>query len=310
MQIPHDDHYKSIFDHTMGALLHLAPDGSVSEANPAACRLFGFSEPELLRMCYDDLISGDHDTLHPMFEEGVRAGEVTAELQCRRSDGSSFPALVLSSSYFDHNRDLWSVLLVRDLSTIKEVERRWIEAHEEWRQIALYDPITGILNRRGFLEQCSRELSRAARNRYPVCLLMIDFDHFKKMNDTYGHQIGDKLLERLTEEIRDAVRPYDCLGRFGGDEFVICLPQVALESGIEIAERLRRRVEKQQFPILEHILGVTMSIGIACRVPKRDTTVESLLSEADRYMYRAKVTRNAVFHPSMEKSPQENGENM
>ena len=150
------------------------------------------------------------------------------------------------------------------------------------------------------MEQCSRELSRAMRNRYPVSLLMIDFDHFKKMIDTYGHQIGDKLLECLTEEIRDAVRPYDCLGRFGGDEFVICLPQVGLEAGIEIAERLLRRVEKQAFHVSEHTLCVTMSIGIACRVPDGDTTVEALLSEADRNMYRAKTTRNAVFHPSIE----------
>ncbi|MBA5608848.1 diguanylate cyclase, partial [Duganella sp. FT3S] len=174
-----------------------------------------------------------------------------------------------------------------------------IEAQHEREQaltdIAYTDPLTRLANRRAFLQQAGAAFAGARRHQRPLALLMIDLDHFKHVNDTYGHAAGDAVLVRTANCMRDSVRRADFPARLGGEEFVVLLPDTGLDDAFEAAERLRRMIE--QAPPAEfdgHVITVTASIGVALmQADSKD--IASLLHEADLALYRAKETgRNRV----------------
>ncbi|HTY04564.1 MAG TPA: sensor domain-containing diguanylate cyclase [Rhodocyclaceae bacterium] len=157
------------------------------------------------------------------------------------------------------------------------------------------DSLTGLLNRRHFLTLAEKELSRAERYGGPVAVLMMDIDHFKKINDTYGHQIGDEVLQRLAERCRLELRDIDAIGRMGGEEFAVLLPQTEADVALEVAERLRQVIAETAVPLDRGLpLHFTVSIGVAATrgaVPNIDT----LLSQADDALYEAKdAGRNRI----------------
>lgn len=160
------------------------------------------------------------------------------------------------------------------------------------------DPLTGLPNRRGFEMQFQLELERSKRYRRPLSLLAVDVDFFKQINDTYGHPAGDEVLRALGRCIREAVRPSDVLGRLGGEEFAMLLPESALSNATVLAERLRTEVERMQV-VKDHMtMFVTISIGVTELSP--DTLgIKEALEAADQMLYRAKLSgRNCVVsHP-------------
>ncbi len=161
--------------------------------------------------------------------------------------------------------------------------------------LVMVDPLTGVANRRHFLETLQAEVVRAKRYEHALSLLMIDVDRFKKINDRHGHLIGDRLLGILTETIQDSLRDSDTLGRLGGEEFGVILPETALDVAVIVAERIRAGVSARSLkePILER-LHTTVSVGAASMRPGL-TDYEDLLRRADDAMYRAKADgRNQV----------------
>ncbi|MBA3891671.1 MAG: diguanylate cyclase, partial [Gemmatimonadaceae bacterium] len=158
------------------------------------------------------------------------------------------------------------------------------------------DHLTGVLLRRAFLEQGNIMLERRRSNEAPPSLLVIDVDHFKLVNDTYGHLQGDDLLRMVVAVFRKTLRTGDVIGRYGGDEFVILLPRTATENAREVAERLRVAVETEKTPLRDNpgaSIGVTLSIGVATAAP--GDHLEALFAAADRALYDAKrAGRNAV----------------
>jgi len=186
------------------------------------------------------------------------------------------------------------VLLVCLLAyrTTKELKRVVILEHE-----TLTDPLLGISNRRCLDRRLHDEVLRSQRHQLFFSLLMVDIDHFKKVNDTWGHQIGDLVLQHLVETLGGTLRQTDLIARFGGEEFVIMLPHTPEPESYKLAERLRRNVEKT--PLIVTVEGrpqelrITISIGSACL--KDHDTVFDLLERADKAMYRAKQDgRNRV----------------
>lgn len=160
---------------------------------------------------------------------------------------------------------------------------------EQLEQQANHDYLTGLYNRRHFLEQGKHELIRAQRHNTPLSLLMLDIDHFKSINDTYGHKAGDIALQQLSNFLRHTLRTIDILGRLGGEEFGVLLPETTLHQAIEIAERLRTLVAASP---LEFDNGTppqhyTVSIGITT-LNDEASGLESMLSKADRALYQAK----------------------
>ena len=162
---------------------------------------------------------------------------------------------------------------------------------------ARHDGLTGVLGRNTFLEQCASWLHRLANERRPAAVLMIDLDNFKKVNDTYGHAAGDELLRGFTQLIQKQLRHSDVLGRMGGEEFAILMPNVSHTEALVQAERLCEATRNQTFTYAEYgELRITVSIGMVHQdAPPKNTLIEHLLREADHALYEAKGTgRNRV----------------
>src|SRR5262249_28059552 len=152
------------------------------------------------------------------------------------------------------------------------------------------DPLTGLNNRLRFNEAMSQEISRSRRYRTALSLVLYDVDHFKQINDTYGHLVGDKMLIELSLFVAARIRGADVLARWGGEEFAILLPESNIHRAHEVAEKLRDAISKARF---DETKSVTCSFGIA-QLEDGDTD-NSLLSRADNALYRAKVNgRNRV----------------
>lgn len=163
----------------------------------------------------------------------------------------------------------------------------------ELRHLATHDPLTLALNRREFGNLVERDWARAIRHRRPMTALMIDVDHFKRINDEYGHQAGDAVLVQVVKEMRGLLRQTDTLARYGGEEFAIMLIETNQVQALEVAERIRAKIAAAQFPAMGTGRIVTVSIGLAGYSAEADW--ESLLHLADRALYRAKQEgRNRV----------------
>ncbi|MCK4277690.1 MAG: GGDEF domain-containing protein, partial [Desulfurellaceae bacterium] len=155
---------------------------------------------------------------------------------------------------------------------------------------------TKILNRRELLNRLKEELSRASRKRTPFYLFMLDIDHFKKVNDRYGHDAGDKVLVEVVNRIKSQLRSYDVVGRYGGEEFLIGISKADKEIVKGIAERLRRCICEKPFNIDDKGLTVSISIGLTKVEPSADVDLEAAIKMADTALYKAKQQgRNRVI---------------
>lgn len=163
------------------------------------------------------------------------------------------------------------------------MERR----NRELEELTRLDTLTGLLNRGSFMTLLEEEFSKQLRTRRVACVMMCDVDHFKRINDSYGHPVGDAVLARLGKILGDAVRqPLDVPARFGGEEFVILLPETELEAARHVAERIRARLAEEEFESEGRRFQVTLSIGLA---EASDGDGEKALREADARLYRAKA---------------------
>ena len=161
---------------------------------------------------------------------------------------------------------------------------------------ATIDPLTNTFNRRHFLELSARKINRTQSSNGHASFLLFDLDHFKKINDEHGHLIGDQVLQGVAQVCTSHLRPDDVLGRFGGEEFVIFLPETTPEDARNIAERLRILVAETPIKTEIGLIHTTISIGVAIKEKATTMSIDQLLSNADRAMYRAKQTgRNRVI---------------
>ncbi|HDY84274.1 hypothetical protein LCGC14_0580360 [marine sediment metagenome] len=170
---------------------------------------------------------------------------------------------------------------------------------ESIKQLGLLDPLTAINNRRFFDQRVIEETSLAQRNNTPLSCLFIDLDHFKSINDQYGHQAGDNVLKQAAKIFTDIMRTSDILARYGGEEFVILLTNTPLQTAYDIAERIRKIIAAHDFKISSsQSLSITLSIGIAVLdESKRINTSQQLIKAADEAVYDAKLNgRNRVHH--------------
>jgi diguanylate cyclase (GGDEF)-like protein len=162
------------------------------------------------------------------------------------------------------------------------------------REIAATDPLTNVANRRSIEQLGADAIARARTARQPLCALALDVDHFKSVNDGHGHPCGDQVLARIAHACRDALRHFDLLGRTGGEEFLVLLPDTRLEHAWPIAERLRAAVAAIDFTDIANGLEVTISIGMAELQPG-DASLRELVGRADSALYQAKANgRNRI----------------
>lgn len=185
-------------------------------------------------------------------------------------------------------------LLAREQALRSEIERRRL-AEERLEVLASTDALTGSTTRRKFMEVASECLALSRAERQPMSMILIDVDHFKKINDTYGHAGGDAVLRELGHFLRQAVRGMDIVGRLGGEEFGVCLPETHLDQAAALAERIRRSLASQEIHLQDgQNIHCTASIGVA-QLIHEDAGIEALLHRADLAMYESKrAGRNRV----------------
>ncbi len=153
---------------------------------------------------------------------------------------------------------------------------------------ARHDSLTGLLNHGAILEELAKEFNRCRRDKKPVSVLLADLDHFKKINDQYGHQAGDEVLGVTAERIRSTFRSYDSIGRYGGEEFLIVLPGCCIEDAYRLSDRLRSSVAEVAAESATGSILFTISIGIACATNFAQTSPTKLVQAADEALYKAK----------------------
>jgi len=177
--------------------------------------------------------------------------------------------------------------IATDISSRKLAEQELYAAKKLAEELAQKDELTGLNNRRAFFEQGHRSFIQARRYNHPISVIMMDIDHFKNINDSYGHSVGDKVLKHISRDLEKAVREIDIPARIGGEEFAFILPETVFDDALLLAERLRTNIENTSVEHQDKTLNVTASFGIsscsAC-----DQTLETMLSKADDALYIAK----------------------
>jgi len=170
------------------------------------------------------------------------------------------------------------------------IGKRIIELEQRILKLATTDSLTGVLNRRAFFERMEQEINRSLRENTSLSLILTDIDYFKKVNDRYGHQVGDLVLQGFTEQLLNSSRPYDFVGRYGGEEFVICLPGAGLSQSGSVAERMRSKVEEMKtvLPDGSQSIRITASFGVTSFLMDSKEKADSLIKRADNALYKAK----------------------
>jgi diguanylate cyclase (GGDEF)-like protein len=191
-----------------------------------------------------------------------------------------------------------------ELAAINETLR---EKNVELHEISITDSLTGLYNRKHLMETLDKEVSRCQRHSHSFSLMVIDIDHFKKYNDTYGHLAGDEVLSRLASVFKESIRSSDYAARYGGEEFIVMLPEIGPEQGVEAAERIRHQVAEQRFGNEGEPIKVTISVGVAS-YPDNGEDAESVIKKADEALYEAKeMGRNRVVLTGTSKKKKKSG---
>lgn len=265
------------------AIIGQSLEGVILSWNPAAKRLFGYSAAAAMGRPISMLVSRDDaDGLQSLLERSARGEQIEChETECVRQDGTRVGvSLSLSPIKNKSGAVVGTAMIARDIT-----ERR--RAEDRLHHLALHDALTGLPNRFLFFERVSLALIQARRHDLQVALLFIDLDRFKEINDSLGHQIGDRLLQATASRLRGCLREGDVIARLGGDEFVVSL--TALTDGGDaalIAGKILATLH-EPFHVGSHELNVSASIGIGI-YPADGQDMEALMHAADTAMYHAK----------------------
>jgi len=285
--------------------------GIIEYVNPRFTQVTGYlyeevvgENPRFLRT--DQTPQGTHQNLWAMITAGR---EWQGEFVNRKKNGDLYYESAIISPIIDSHGVITHYLAVKeDITERKQAQdeiqranqklRLQLEAIQllqaELREQAIRDPLTGLYNRRYLDETLERELARATRENYPVSFMVSDIDHFKKINDTYGHYAGDIVLKNLAAQLTSNARVGDIICRYGGEEFLVILPDVSTEIAHQIAERSRKAFQESKVVIDNIEIQATLSCGIAT-FPEHGTKSAELIAVADRAMYQAKSDgRNRV----------------
>jgi diguanylate cyclase (GGDEF)-like protein/PAS domain S-box-containing protein len=273
---------------------------NVIERSPAFNILVKQRQPLYVRDLYAEIV--------PLFFAGVPEGLTKAILRFERvsenSHGIHLPLVVegkvtgflwLWGSHMEEKDLPVMSIFASQVAIIIEHSRLYAEV----QKMAITDEVTRLYNRRGLFELTKREIDRARRFNRPVSLMMLDIDFFKKVNDQYGHPVGDEVLACLAEHFIKIVREIDIVGRYGGEEFVIVLPETDLRSASGVAERIRKSIEEHKFHTRAGDVAITISIGLTW-TSRGQLDLDQMLDLADQALYQAKNTgrnRSAVKDP-------------
>ncbi len=271
----------AIIENSTEAIVITNADGEIKDVNKAFESIFGHSADYARGKSMADFL--------PQWPEltELKPQQFTQETEGRRSGGEAFPARVTYTRLLSDGLAIY-VGFISDQTDVKRVQE--LLQHE-----ANHDFLTGLNNRRYFDEQLFVEIERSRRSGLPLALLMLDIDHFKGINDTYGHPLGDQVLQLLASELRRQARAGDVLSRYGGEEFMLLMPNASKDSAYRMAERLRIAVERLEINYAGESVRFTISIGLTNLSGTDIFDAEDMLKQADKALYDAKHNgRNRV----------------
>lgn len=291
--------FRDLFDHSFDAQWVLSADMHIEHANEAASMLTGYGVEELIGQPLSLLLPANIAKSHGAYvahynkhgeTQGVLGESRRFEIQAR--DGSLIPiqlkAFRLDGA--DGQRRFGATMV--DLRAQVRLEKEQIHTMAQLKRLALIDPLTELWNRRAFDDALDRQCSLVSRHHSAAALAMIDIDHFKQVNDTYGHGAGDRVLQLLAAHLKKIVRKEDMCARLGGEEFGVLMPACEPESAVTVIERALQRVATDRFDLEDgRVVSISFSAGIAAI--ESDATPDSLLEHADAAMYRAKENGRA-----------------
>ncbi len=280
---------RSLIEVSLDPLVTISPDGKITDVNEATIQATGMPRSLLIGSDFSNYFT-EPDKARAGYEEVFAKGFVADyPLSLRHASGRTIDVLYNASVYRNAKGEIAGVFAAaRDITERKKLE-------SELERQAHIDVLTDLNNRRHFMELAEQELARSRRHNAPLSLLMMDLDNFKMVNDTYGHDVGDTVLQQLSEVCRLTFRGIDIVGRLGGEEFAALLPETNLEQAMEVAERLRQAVESSGARAEDgSLIHFTVSVGVTS-FEATDHRIGPVLKRADAALYKAKnAGRNRV----------------
>lgn len=293
--------YKSLFElYPEGLFVH--GKETLKAINEKFIKLIGASSME--EVLQKSLIHYIHKDDHKKVNENINilkqyktSVPISEEVRCVRLDGTSFIG-ELSIIKMKYEQECAILGVLRDVTKQREAEHTLKEMNARLEEISKMDGLTAIPNRRSFDEVLQAEWQSASQNSTPISLIMLDIDHFKAYNDTYGHHGGDECLKTLAQTLKKSIQyNKDFAARYGGEEFAIILPETDEENAFIVAERLHSMIEDLKIPHIGSKVSqyVTISLGVSTLIPTPQLKAQELLVEADRALYNSKATgRNRI----------------
>ncbi|MCA9415029.1 MAG: sensor domain-containing diguanylate cyclase [Candidatus Omnitrophica bacterium] len=303
-QLPQFD----LMDAMEEAVCFLNPENVVIFTNSQAEKVLKAPSSQILERNFLDFFA---DESKGLIESALIRSKVEGRVRlntCMSSldDGREVPVLLRVVQYQDqdaNHRGAYAIFLdLTDLNKALREQESLKERNRELEHLVVTCPLTGIYNRRYFELRFAEEVARAKRYRHGMCLGLVDIDHFKKINDTFGHQAGDMALKRFARILRDSVRSTDIVSRYGGEEFAIVFPEAHPEEIMPVCIRMRQKIQRTPINTPKGEIRLTASFGI-CPYPLDDPEITraDLVSRADESLYRAKEEgRNRIVlygHP-------------
>lgn len=281
--------YESIFDNSYDGIYVVDRERRILMWNPSAERITGYPAAEVVgRHCFDNILQHEDEagralcTFGCPLERSIESGKPgAARVTLKRADGTRLAVDVSVSPIVGEGGSVVGALEVfRDVTSYEKLEA----AAERIARLTYKDYLTGVSNRREVAALLEKEIRRARRHWLPLSVVMMDLDEFKRINDSFGHAVGDAALKRVAGVLRRVVRDTDAIGRWGGDEFLIVAPMTDVAGAHEIAERVRARVARGR------VRGSTVAIKLSLGVTQLDgpDVAKTLLARADAALYEAK----------------------
>ena len=283
--------YEGILDNLYDGIYFVARDRKITYWNKAAERITGFRRSEVVGVhCHNRILSHINYEGDPLCQREcplakcIETGQpMEAEAYLHHKEGYRLPVSIRVTPILDQDGN---IIGAAELFSDNSGKALMLQRMEELETMALIDPLTRMANRRYIEMHLRNRLEEMHRYGWSFCVLFADIDDFKRINDTYGHDAGDKVLKIVGRTLSSNARPFDIFGRWGGEEFVAIIENVSFKSLPMIANRLRLLVENSYLSVGDENIRVSVSVGAT--VARLDDTVETLLRRADQLMYKSK----------------------